>query len=216
MLLLVAAGVLLALVAGAAMAAAQSAASGPVDPPPEFAQLRQQYEGLTPEQIEAAGYVPMHGCIPNPEGAGAMGTHAINGEQLTAQFPNGTMDPTTPPVLLLGAGGEVIGLEWEAADVGQGPMQMFGQTIQIQPGHPGAEEPHYMLHGYFKPDGQVLWGYDPQTAFDPALSCPPMPATGGMASPARLLGGVLLALTGGVAVVGVVAFAVRRRRRLSS
>ncbi len=207
--LFVAAGITLMLLTGAAMA--QTAASGPVDPPPEFAQLRQQFEGLTPEQIEAAGYVPTMGCIPNPAGAGAMGTHAINGEQLTAQFPNGTMDPTTPPVLLLGQGGEVIGLEWEAADVGQGPMQLFGQTIQIQPGHPGAEEPHYMLHGYFEPDGQVRWGYDPQTAFHPELSCPGMPATGGAVSPAQLLGGLLLALAGGSAVVGV-AFAARRRR----
>lgn len=208
-MLLVAASVLLALMAGAAFA--QSAASGPVDAPPEFAQLRQQYEGLTPEQIEAAGYVPTHGCIANPQGAGAMGTHAINGELLTAQFPNGTMDPTAPPVLLLGNNGEVIGLEWEAADVGQGPMQMFGQTIQLQPGHPGAEEPHYMLHGYFEPGGQVRWGYDPQTAFHPELSCPQMPETGGAASPAQLLGVVLLA---GLAVVGATV-AVRRRRLLS-
>ncbi len=199
---MVGASALLALIPGVAMAQ-------PVDPPPEFAQLRQQYEGLTPQQIQDAGYVPTHGCIANPQGAGAMGTHAINGELLTAQFPNGTMDPTAPPVLLLGNSGEVIGVEWEAADVGQGPMQMFGQTIQIQPGHPGAEEPHYMLHGYFEPNGQVRWGYDPQTAFNPALSCPEMPATGGMLSPAQL-GGVLLALTGGLAVLGV-ASAVRRR-----
>jgi hypothetical protein len=209
---MVGASALLALMPGVAVGL--TAASGPVDAPPEFAQLRQQYEGLTPEQVEAAGYVPTHGCIANPQGAGAMGTHAINGELLTAQFPNGTMDPTAPPVLLLGNSGEVIGVEWEAADVGQGPMQMFGQTIQIQPGHPGAEEPHYMLHGYFEPNGQVRWGYDPQTAFNPALSCPEMPATGGMLSPVQLLGGVLLALTGGLAVVGV-AVAVRRRRSLS-
>ena len=209
-MLFVAAVVMLALLAGAATA--QTAASGPVDPPPEFAQLRQQYEGLTPEQVEAAGYIPDEGgCIPNPEGAGAMGTHAINGEHLTAQFPNGTMDPTTPPVLLLGESGEVIGLEWEAKDVGQGPMQLFGQTIQIQPGHPGAEDPHYMLHGYFEPNGQVRWGNDPQTAFHPELSCPGMPATGGVVSPAQLLGGVLLALAGGLVVVGA-AFAARRRR----
>ncbi len=201
---------MLALLPGVAMA--QTTASQPVAPPPEFAQLRQQYEGLTPEQVQAAGYVPEGPCVPSPTGVGAMGTHAINGEYLTAQFPNGTMDPTTPPVLLLGNSGEVIGLEWEAADVGQGPMEMFGQTIQIQPGHPGAEEPHYMLHGWFEPNGQVRWGYDPETEFNPDLSCPEMPATGGVASPAQLLlGGLLLALTGGVAVVGV-AFAARRRR----
>ena len=197
------AGAVLALLPGVAMAQ-------PVEPPPEFAQLREQYEGLTPQQVEAAGYVPEGGCVSNPAGVGAMGTHAINQEYLAAQFPNGTMDPTTPPVLLLGTNGEVIGLEWEAADVGQGPMQMFGQTIQIQPGHPGAEEPHYMLHGWFEPNGQVRWGFDPQTEFNPDLSCPQMPATGGMASPAKLLGGVLLALTGSLAVVGV-AFAARLR-----
>ena len=96
------------------------------------------------------------------------------------------------------------------------PTRLFGQTIQIQPGHPGAEDPHYMLHGYFEPNGQVRWGYDPQTAFHPELSCPGMPATGGVVSPAQLLiGGVLLALAGGFAVVGV-AFAARRRRGLSS
>ena len=182
--------------------------------PPEVAQLRQRFEGLTLEQVRAAGYEPMHGCISNPEGPGAMGTHAINPALLEAQFPNGTMDPANPPVLLLGQENTVIGVEWEAADVGQGPMQLFGQTIQIQPGHPGAEEPHYMLHIYFQPDGTVLLGTDPQTAFNPHLSCPAtttMPATGGIASPAQLGGILLFALAlGGLGVVGV-AFAARQR-----
>ncbi len=60
---MVGASALFALMPAAAMA--QTAASGPVDAPPEFSQLRQQYEGLTPEQVEAA-WVPMHGCIANP------------------------------------------------------------------------------------------------------------------------------------------------------
>ena len=71
----------------------------------------------------------------------------------------------------------MIGLEWEAADVGQGPIKIFGQTIELQSGHPGIEEPHYMLHIYFKPDGKVLFGTNDQTAFDPELSCPPMSAS---------------------------------------
>jgi hypothetical protein len=75
-------------------------------------------------------------------------------------------------VLLLDENDEVMGVEWEAADVGQGPMELFGQTIEIQPGHPGVEEPHYMLHIYFKPGGKVLFGTDPQTAFDPEGVCP--------------------------------------------
>jgi hypothetical protein len=87
------------------------------------------------------------------------------------------MDPANPPLLLLDENEEVMGLEWEAADVGQGPMELFGQTIEIQPGHPGVEEPHYMLHIYFKPGGKVLFGTNPDTAFDPEGVCPEMSAS---------------------------------------
>jgi len=153
------------------MAMAQDSTAQPVDPPQQVAQLRQQFEGLTPQQIEAEGYVAEGPCVPSPTGTGAMGIHALNQELLQAQFPNGEMDPENPPVLLLDENSNVIGLEWEAADVGQGPMKMFGQTIEIQPGHPGVEEPHYMLHIYFKADGKVLFGTNPQTAFDPEGVC---------------------------------------------
>jgi hypothetical protein len=143
-----------------------------VDPPEQVDRLRQQFEGLTAQQIGAEGYMPEGPCVASPSGVGAMGIHAINPELLEAQFPEGTMDPANPPVLLLDENNEVMGVEWEAADVGQGPMEMFGQTIEIQPGHPGVEEPHYMMHIYFKPGGKVLFGTDPQTAFDPEAVCP--------------------------------------------
>jgi hypothetical protein len=143
-----------------------------VDPPPQVDRLRQQFEGLTAEQAAAQGYVAEGGCVASPSGVGAMGTHAINPELLRAQAPNGTMDPANPPVLLLDEDDEVMGVEWEAMDAGQGPMEVFGRTIEIQPGHPGMEEPHYMLHVYFKPGGKVLFGTDPQTAFDPEGVCP--------------------------------------------
>jgi hypothetical protein len=159
------------------MAMAQDSTAQPVDPPQPVAQLRQQFEGLTPQQIEAEGYVAEGPCVPSPTGAGAMGTHAINRTLYEAQFPNGEMDPANPSVLLLDENSNVIGVEWEAADVGQGPMKMFGQTIELQPGHPGAEEPHYMLHIYFKPDGKVLFGTDAQSAFDPEGVCPEMSAS---------------------------------------
>jgi hypothetical protein len=100
-----------------------------------------------------------------------MGIHAINHELLQAQFPKGKMDPENPPVLLLARNGKVMGVEWEAADVGQGPMKMFGRTIKLQPGHPGAKDPHYMLHIYFEAHGKVLFGTDAKTAFDPKRSC---------------------------------------------
>ena len=159
------------------MAIAQGSTAQPVDPPQQVAQLREQYEGLTPQQIEAEGYVAEGPCVPSPTGAGAMGTHAINRTLYEAQFPNGEMDPANPSVLLLDENSNVIGVEWEAADVGQGPMKMFGQTIELQSGHPGAEEPHYMLHIYFRADGKVLFGTDAQSAFDPEGACPEMSAS---------------------------------------
>ena len=114
-----------------------------------------------------------------------------------------------PPVILLDQNSKVLGIEWEAKDVGQGPMELFGQTIQIQPGHPGAEDPHYMLHIYFVPNGKVLYGTDPQTAFNPELSCSQLPASGGVVSPAQL-GVMLFAAVGGLAILGV-AFVARQR-----
>jgi hypothetical protein len=192
------------------MAIAQSSASQPVDPPQQVAQLRQQYDGLTPEQVKAAGYMPGSPCISNPHGDGAMGIHAINQERLETQFPNGTMDPAQPPVILLDQNSNVLGIEWEAKDVGQGPIQLFGHTIQLQPPHPGIPEPHYMLHIYFKPDGKVLFGVDDQTAYDPELSCPDLPASGGVVSIAQLNGILLALVLGGLAVLGV-AFAARQR-----
>ena len=169
----IAASAALALLPGIAMAQSSTNAQ-PVDPPQQVAQLRQQYEGFTPQQIKATGHIPEGPCVPNPQGAGGMGIHAINPKKLQAQFPNGTMDPTNPPVLLLDENSKVIGAEWEAKDEGQGPMKMFGQTIRIQPAHPGVPEPHYMLHIYFKPDGKVLFGTNPKTEFDPTINCPPM------------------------------------------
>jgi hypothetical protein len=176
MLLVTVAALTVAMLALAGIAWAQDA-SRPVDPPPQVDQLRQQFEGLTAEQIAAEGYMPEGPCVASPSGVGAMGIHALNPELLEAQFPKGTMDPANPPALLLDENEEVMGVEWEAADVGQGPMEMFGQTIEIQPGHPGVEESHYMLHIYFKPDGKVLFGTDPQTAFDPEGVCPEASAT---------------------------------------
>jgi hypothetical protein len=171
----IAASALLALVPS--MAAAQNSTAQPVDPPQQVAQLRQQFEGLSAQQIKAQGYVPEGPCVLSPSGVGAMGIHAINRQLYQAQFPKGEMDPNHPPVLLLGPSNKVIGLEWEAKDVGQGPMKLFGQTIELQSGHPGVPEPHYMLHIYFRADGKVLFGTNDQTAFDPEGFCPQMSAS---------------------------------------
>jgi hypothetical protein len=177
------ASAVLALLPGIALA--QDDTAQPVDPPQQVAQLRQQVEGLTPQQVEAKGFMAEGPCVPSPHGAGAMGIHAINRQLYQEQFPKGEMDPNNPPVVLLGPSDEVIGVEWEAKDVGQGPMKMFGQTIELQSGHPGVPEPHYMLHIYFRDGGKVLFGTNDQTAFDPEGFCPEMSSSAmhsGMAS----------------------------------
>ena len=169
-LLVTVAALMAAMLALAGVARAQSTAQ-PVDPPEQVAELRQQFEGLSLIQVLARRYVPQSPCVANPKGPGAMGIHAINNKLLQAQFPKGKMNPKKPPVLLLGQKGKVIGLEWEAADVGQGPMKMFGQTIKLQPAHPGVPDPHYMLHIYFRDHGKVWFGTNAKTAFDPLRSC---------------------------------------------
>lgn len=102
-----------------------------------------------------------------------MGVHAINPRLHQAQFGPAKLDPQNPPLLLLDATKtRVIGLEWEAADVGQAPPRAFGQTVPLLPGHPGIPEPHYMLHAYFRPGNRVLFA-----EFDPLVRCGGMPAT---------------------------------------
>jgi hypothetical protein len=68
--------------------------------------------------------------------------------------------------LLSGDMSRVVGLEWEAKDIGQGDMELFGHDFPLLPGHPGVPEPHYMFHAYFRPNGQVLF-----SVFDPELAC---------------------------------------------
>jgi hypothetical protein len=82
------------------------------------------------------------------------------------QFGNGRPDPEQPPIVLLDASQRVVGLEWESNQRAPAPV-LFGQTVSLLPGHPGLEEPHYMLHAYFRPDSQVLF-----SVFDPQLACP--------------------------------------------
>jgi hypothetical protein len=171
-------------------------AAGPIDAPEGFAELRARFQDMTPKEVRAAGYIaepPV--CVSEPD-LGAMGVHAVNGQAVGAQFPAGKMDPQNPPVVLLSADmSHVVGLEWEAADLGQGAPEVFGQSALLLPGHPGIPGPHYMLHAYFRPNGKVLFA-----PFDPRLSCelPDSATVGGGASSeeAPLLVVALLTLAG--------------------
>ncbi len=177
-----------------------------VDEPPGIAQLRARYAPLTEAQLVAAGFQvdPMYvnaDMVGLPAAAGAMGYHAINPALMGAQFPQGLMDALQPPVVLLGPDKRVIGVEWEAADRGQAPPQLHGQTVNLGPTHPGVDQPHYMLHAFFRPGGKVLFG-----DFDPALATPGLPNTGagggsGQCPPLLPLAALALAASAAVALL---------------
>lgn len=164
-------------------------AAEPIPAPEGFAELRAQFEDMTAAELAAAGYVadpPI--CVAQP-GVGGMGIHAINGKLMGEQFPAGEMDPTKPPVVLLSADQQrVVGLEWEAKDVGQGEFELFGQAVVLQPGHPGVPEPHYMLHAYFRPNGEVLFA-----EYDPELKCMPDTSTVGASTTPQVVPMLLIA-----------------------
>ncbi len=149
-----------------------------VDEPAGIAQLRAQYASMTEAQLVAAGfqidsmYVTAT-LVGLSAATGAMGYHAVKPALMGAQFPKGTMDAQRPPVVLLGLDKRVIGVEWEAANLGQAAPQVYGQTVNLGPMHPGVDAPHYMLHAFFRPGGKVLFG-----DFDAALATPGLPNTG--------------------------------------
>ncbi len=150
-----------------------------VDEPEGIARLRAKYQGMTEEELVEAGFQVDQVCVSAAmvglsADLGDMGHHATNPELMGRQFPAGEMDPENPPIVLLGPDKRVVGVEWEAAKVGQDAPELFGQTVNLGPGHPHAEQPHYMLHAYFRPNGKVLFG-----DFDPQINCPAMPNTGG-------------------------------------
>ncbi len=192
----------------------------PIREPEGVAQLRARYEGKSLDEIRAMGYVfNTEECVPNPAGPGAMGVHVINPQFNEAQFPKGEMDPRNPVAVLLDFHQQkVIGLEWEARDIGQGEMEMFGVPIRLQQGHPGIPEPHYMLHIYFKPNDRVLMlGADPN--FDPDLRClAAMPDTGagGMARSSGSGSQASIPLVLGVALLVGRRRAARRQRASES
>ena len=160
-----------ALLAGTAGAQPAMPPSVIVTQPAEFAAVRAQFENLTPADLAQNGYQIDPVCVGAalagaPPELGSMGFHAISPTLLKVQFGTGQPDPEQPPIALLDARQRVVGLEWESNQRAPAPV-LFGQTVVIQPGHPGLEEAHYMLHAYFRPDGQVLF-----SVFDPRLACP--------------------------------------------
>jgi hypothetical protein len=195
---LIMAGALLVAVALPAGAAAQSEE--------ELAAAREATEAFADvAAAEDAGYGlppegPLHECIANLDGPGAMGFHYINGDLVG----DTNLDPTTPEALVYAptadGGLELVALEYvvfaEAWDEenDMAPM-LFDEMFML------VEEPNryelpafYALHAWVwqdNPDGTFA-------SFNPDVSCDEIPDTalpdGSMGLPFVVLGGSLLAL----------------------
>jgi hypothetical protein len=177
----------MALVPVAAFAQPGGPGGGPppgvlIDQPPELAAVRARFENMTAEAAMAAGYMSTHDCVSSP--FGNMGIHFIHPQLFDSQIASGVMDPQNPPVLLVDANDRVVGLEWETTQNTPQPT-FLGQKVPLQPGHPGMEEEHYMVHIYFKPNNKLLLG-----TFDPDLKCP-AGAAGGAGGPPEGAGGTV-------------------------
>lgn len=174
------------LAATALIPAAAFAQPGPppavlIDQPPELASTRAKFENMTAEQAIAAGYMSTHECVSSP--FGNMGIHFIHPQLFDSQVRSGQMDHQNPPVLLVDANDRVVGLEWETTQNTPQPT-FLGQPVPLQPGHPGMEEDHYMVHIFFKPNNKLLLG-----PFDPDLKCPANGAGGAGGPPEGAAGG---------------------------
>ncbi len=177
-----------------------------IDTPPPLAATRAKFEKMTADQAIAAGYISTHECVSSP--FGGMGIHFFHPQIFESQGKSGQMDPQNPPILLVDGNGRVAGLEWETTKSTPQPT-FLGQLVPLQPGHPGMEEEHYMVHVYFKPGNKLLLG-----VFDPELMCaaggqaPGMPRTG--ASTTEQLAGPI-AIAAGLAVLAGSALLRRRK-----
>lgn len=119
--------------------------------------------------------VPLHECISNLSGPGAMGYHWLNPDLLTTE-----LDPTKPQVLVYAPDRHghlhLVALEyvvfkdaWDAAHPGKMP-KLFGQEF-METGAPNRYEipAFYALHVW-------LWKYNPAglyAPFNPRVSCDP-------------------------------------------
>lgn len=144
---------------------------GTIDPQArkELAKIRRataQYQDV--ERAKAAGYIPIEGCVPNPNGEGSMGVHFLNPDLRG----DGTVKAAKPEALLYEPtenGYTLVGVEYLAntAKVDERP-ELFGQPFHgpISPhSKHGAE--HYELHVW-------CWRANPKgmfAPFNPNVSC---------------------------------------------
>ena len=118
--------------------------------------------------------VPLHECISNLNGPGAMGFHWVNGNLL-----DGTLDPTKPEVLVYapGADGElhlaaleyvIFQADWYADPSHAGTMpSLFGHDLMVGDNARFQIPPFFALHVWLYQSNPV----DMFASFNPNVSC---------------------------------------------
>lgn len=156
--------------AGPALASAAPSASGFSQA--TVAELREAtaaYHSIA--AAEAAGYAPFYVCTTDPNGAGAMGQHFVNGANI------GSLDPLKPQALVYRPGPngyELVAVEyvvfadaWDADHAS--PPSLFGQTFgRINAPNQFSLPDFYQLHVW-------VWTPNPSGLFNPwnpRVSCP--------------------------------------------
>lgn len=142
----------------------------------DLATVRAKFEGLSKAEVVAMGYTPELLCVSSP--AGFMGFHA---ERYPLNEDN-VVNAAEPELLLLDGSGRVIGIEYETRDAIGPPPALFGHTFEFIPGHPGKEWPHYILHIYFRPNGE-----NHIATWEPRQSCPTPPVSPSVARAEALI-----------------------------
>jgi hypothetical protein len=205
--ILMPASLLIALVMPAGVAAQEeelAAARAATEPFRDVAAAEEAGYGLPPEG-------PLHECIANLDGPGAMGFHWINGDLVG----DTELDPATPEALVYAptadGGLELVALEyvvfaeaWDA-DNDMAPM-LFDEMFML------VEEPNrYELPAFYALHAWV-WQDNPDGVFanfNPDVSCEAVPDT---AMPSAPVASVPVALLGALALAAATAWAARGRR----
>jgi hypothetical protein len=163
----------------AAMALA-SVAIGGATARSELSAARQataRFHSLT--QADRGGYgpfpagVPLHECITNLNGPGAMGFHWVNGALL-----DGTLDPTRPEVLVFAPGADgklklaaleyvIFQADWYANHPAGSMPELFGHELMVGDHNRFQIPPFFALHVWLYQSNPT----DLFASFNPNVSC---------------------------------------------
>ena len=168
----------------------------------EFSSVRAataRFHSLT--AADAGGYgpfpagVPLHECISNLNGPGAMGIHWVNGGLLDA-----VLDPAKPEVLVYApdADGElhlaaleyvIFQADWYADHPAGSMPELFGHDLMVGDNARFQIPPFFALHVWLYQDNPsgIFASFNPNVSCDPGTaSAGPATAAGAANAPARL------------------------------